>query len=94
MKNSTSNSPAPIKNPLFQNDLFGPMEENIRTAPTGTFVSMKDFGVLEKDVFFVDNTKDSNFTMAKNTLENSEIVKKQKEINKIKISDWTRLRIY
>ena len=78
MKNSTSNSPVPIKNPLFQNDLFGPMEENIRTAQTGTFVSMKDFGVLEKDVFFVDNIKDSNFTMAKNILENSEIVKFQK----------------
>ena len=82
MKSSTSSSVVPIKNPLFQNDLFGPMEENIRTAPTGTFVSMKEFGVSEKDVFFVDNTKDSNFTMAKNTLENSEIVKILK-INKI-----------
>ena len=42
-----------ILNPLYQNDNFGPLEENIALSPPKSFLNLSDFGILETDVFFI-----------------------------------------
>lgn len=63
-----------LKNPIFENDIFSPREENIGTVPPETFINLKSFDVTENDVIYVENFQDDNFIIAKNLLENADIV--------------------
>ena len=63
-----------LKNPIFENDFFSPMEENIGTSSPGTFINLNSFEITENDVIYVENVQDGNFVLAKNYLENSDIV--------------------
>lgn len=64
-----------ISNPIFEKDSFRPLEENLQISPQGTFINLKDLGILEKDLHFIDNLEQRDFIFAKKTLENSEIVR-------------------
>lgn len=72
-------------NPIFEKDLFNPMEENIGVSPLGSFINLKDFGILENNVFFIDDHKQSTFLFAKESLETSDIVIKFNFISYYKI---------
>lgn len=67
------NSPI-FENPIFSHDFFGPQEENIGIEPPNTFINLKQFGIQENDVVFVDNINHENFALAIKHLNNSDIV--------------------
>lgn len=73
LQNKCENSPL-IENPIFIKDSFGPQEENIGIQPPNTFISLKEFGIQEKDVVFVDNINHENFALAMDCLNASDIV--------------------
>lgn len=79
-KEKTINS-AIIFNPLYQNDSFGPLEENVALSPPKFFLNLSDFGYLENNVFFISKSEDSNFVFAKESIENSDLVKFKKNSN-------------
>lgn len=62
-----------IPNPIFEKDAFDPLEENLGNTPKGTHLNLRDFGVCETDVIFVDQLNDK-FYQAKNSLQNASIV--------------------
>jgi len=63
-----------MTNPIFENDSFNPMEENLGEVPPGSFINMKDFGLAEKDVLFIDTVDEDKFIFAIDSLEHSDIV--------------------
>lgn len=73
-KHKQLSSLAIMMNPIFENDFFNPMEENVGTSPPGTFINLDFFGITETNVIYVESVQDNNFLLAKSCLESSDIV--------------------
>lgn len=65
-----------IPNPIFKYDSFNPTEENLEWDPKKTYVNLKDFGISENDVIFIQGLEEKKFTEAKSDLENASLVLK------------------
>lgn len=83
-----------LGNPIFVNDSFNPVEENLGIVKKGHYINLRDFGLKEENVHYIDNVKNDKFIFAKNELESSELVKIKKKILESLTLDWNRLRIY
>lgn len=63
-----------INNPIYEKDSFNPVEENIGKVKQGFFINLRDFGVNENNVYYIDSIENENYNFAVKELENSEIV--------------------
>jgi len=66
-----------LPNPIWEKDAFNPFEENLGIYLPGHYINLRDFGVTEKDVYYVDDVKHENFELSKKVLESSEMVIKK-----------------
>ena len=63
-----------LPNKIFENDSFNPIEENIGAENKGHFINLRDFGVKEENVFYIDSLESKEFQKAKVELEGSKFV--------------------
>ena len=63
-----------LPNPIFQKDSFNPIEENIEQVLPGYHINLRDFGINEQDVYYIDDLNHEDFKLAQKELENSKIV--------------------
>lgn len=63
-----------LDNPIFEKDSFNPVEENVEKVKEGYYINLRDFGIKEENVYYIDDIKDSLFHYSMKQLEKSEMV--------------------
>lgn len=63
-----------LMNPIWEKDSFNPIEENIGSEKPGHYINLRDFGLNQENVFYIDDIESKEYQMAKFELENSQIV--------------------
>lgn len=62
------------ENILFNKDLFGPTEVVLKGASIEEYLLLKDFGIKEEDVWFIDSESDPRFEIAIEKFKNAKVV--------------------
>lgn len=63
-----------LANKIYQNDSFNPVEENVGSAKNGHYINLRDFGVNEENVVYVDSLEGKEFERAKSELGSSKMI--------------------